>query len=283
MTRAFLACCIVPFALQLPIAHAGDEVEPAKVERTADLAAAREAGFAERVIAEIASGSLELVVDASISRPRIEAEFTVDGEDEKDVKRRSELVKLFAERVADQTIVVQPMFPGKPMAHDAARIRIIVPKTGDASLKSTKGAIKAAGTAGKLKTMTKEGAIRVERHAGSIDASADAGAIELLDAGGEVRVAAGDGAVTVVLANGNDLPFDIETRNGLVKLEVGSDFDGVVKMHSTSGKIDLSDSGKRARVPQSSDHSRTVEIGAAGGHSEVRTTAGAIKLKIRTK
>jgi hypothetical protein len=283
MTRALLASCIVPLAFLLSTAHAGDDVDPAKVERTADLAAAREAGVAERVIAEVAAGSLELVVDPNISRPRIEAEFTVDGEDEKDVKRRSELVKLFAERVADQTIVVQPMFPGKPMERDAARIRITVPKAGDASLKGTKGAVKAVGTSGKLKASTKEGAIRIERHAGSVDASADAGAIEIVDAGGEVRVAAGDGAVTVVLADGNDLPFDIETRNGLVRLEVGADFDGIVKMHSTSGKIDLSDPGKRARVPQSSDHSKTVEIGAAGGHSEVRTTAGAIKLKVRAK
>ena len=283
MTRALLASCIVPLALLLSPAHAGDDVDPAKVERTADLAAAREAGLAERVIAEVAAGSLELVVDPNISRPRIEAEFTVDGEDEKDVKRRSELVKLFAERVADQTIVVQPMFPGKPMERDAARIRITVPKAGDTSLKSTTGAIKSTGTAGRLKVATKRGAIRVERHAGSLDASGDAGIIEILEAGGEVRVATGDGAVTVVLANGNDLPFDIETRNGTVKLEVAADFDGVVKMHATNARIDVNDSGKHARIPQSSDHSKTVEVGAAGGHSEVRTTAGAIKMKIRAK
>ena len=158
-----------------------------------------------------------------------------------------------------------------------------MPKAGDSSLKSASGDLKVVGTAGNLKLSAKNGTIRAEGHAGSIDASAENGAIDIAEAGGTVRVVAGNGAVTVSLANGNDLPFDIETRNGAVKLEVGADFDGVVKAHSTNGKIDLGDPGKRARVPQSSDHSKTVEIGAAGGQSEIRSTSGTIRIRIRGK
>lgn len=283
MNRALLASLLLPLALTAPLAHARDDVDTVKVQRSAELPAAREAGFAERVIAEAAVGSIELVVDAAIDRPRVEAEFTVDGESEKDVKRRAELVRLFAERVADQSVVVQPIFPGKPMERDGVRIRIAVPKAGDSSIRTANGELKAVGTAGSLKLGAKNGAIRVERHAGSVDASADNGTVDIVDAGGEVRVSAGNGAVTVSLANGNDLPFDIETRNGAIKLEVGADFDGIVKAHTTNGRIDVGDPGKRSRVPQSSDHSKTVEIGAAGGHSEVRSTSGAIRIRIRPK
>ena len=283
MVRAILALFVVTLLLHAPVARADDDVDTTRIERAVDLAAARDAGLAERVVAEITAGSVELIVDAALDRPRIEAEFTVDGESEKDVKRRAELVKLFAERVADQSVVVQPMFPGKSMPRDSVRVRILVPRCGDSSVKSGAGSIRTVGTAGRLKLNARNGAIRSERHAGSIDASSENGKIEVVDAGGEVRVSSGNGTVEVSLAAGNDLPFDIETRNGTIRVEVGVDFDGIVKIHTTNGAIDVSDPAKRTRVPQSSDHSKTVEVGAAGGHSEVRTTNGAVKFKARSK
>ena len=109
------------------------------------------------------------------------------------------------------------------------------------------------------------------------------GAIDIIGATAEVRASATNGQVTVTMADNNDLPFDLETRNGAVHMEVGVGFDGIVKMHTTSGDLDLSDSGKRARTPQSSEHAKTVEIGAAGGTSEIRTTTGSINLTIRAK
>ena len=101
--------------------------------------------------------------------------FTVDGKDDKDLKRRIELVKLFAERAADQTVVVQPMFPGKAMARDSVAVRIVVPKCGDSALKVTNGTLRAVGTSGKIKLSCKNGSVRVERPAGSVDANTSLG------------------------------------------------------------------------------------------------------------
>ena len=286
---SILACTLVsPFAMTYAAIADDDDISTATITRSVEIPAAKDSGakdkpVADRVIAEVASGSIELVVDAGRDTPQVEAEFTVDGSDEKDVKRRSELVRLFAERAADQTVVVQPIFPGKAMKRDSVKVRIVVPKCGEASLKSANGALTTAGTAGKLKLVTKNGAIKVSKHAGSIDASAANGAIDIDGAGAEVRASATNGAVTVTLTDDNDLPFDIESRNGSVRVEVGAGFDGVVKMHTTTGSLDLSDPARRARLTQSTEHSETVEIGAAGGQSDIRTTTGSIRLTVRAK
>lgn len=264
-------------------AIADDDVQTASVAKSADIVAAKDKDSADRVVAEVLNGSIELVVDAGRDVPLVEAEFTVDGNDEKDIKRRSELVRLYAERAADQTVVVQPIFPGKAMKHDSVKVRIIVPKCGDTSLKCTNGTISTAGTAGKLKVSTRNGAIKVAGHAGSIDANAANGGIEIKGAGAEVRATAANGAIEIVLADGNDRPFEIESKTGAVRVEVGATFDGTVKMNTTSGEISLNDSGKRMRTTHETEHARTVEIGAAAGSSEIRTTTGSVRLAIRSK
>ncbi|MFZ4749472.1 MAG: hypothetical protein ACOYMM_03075 [Phycisphaerales bacterium] len=292
-TRSLLTRpCMRAFALAIAsiLAVAGttraaraQESVTGSVERVAEIAAAKDPQAVERVIAEANAGSIELVVDAAVAAPRVEAKFTVDGKDDKDLKRRMELVKLFAERAADQTVVVQPMFPGKAMPRDSVALRIVVPRGGDSALKIANGSLRAFGTAGKLKLTSKNGAIRVERPAGSVDANATNGAIDIVDAGAEVRASAANGAVTVVLADGNDLPFDVETRNGTARVEVGAGYDGIVTMHSTAGDLDVSDSGKHTRTPKLGDHSKTVEVGAATGNSAIRSTTGDIKLTVRAK
>lgn len=284
-TVSSFACALAAILVVLcggRAAHA-QKFEPEVVTRTTDIAAAKEKSEAGRVLAEISAGSIELTVDANADAPRIEAEFTVDGLDQKDVARRAELAKLYAERAADQTVVVKPMFAGKPMPRDRVKLRIVMPSAGDTNLRAVAGDITVTGTTGKLKIATKKGDVRVASHAGNIDVSAGSGAVELRAIGGGVRAVATDGALTIELADGNDLPFEAETRTGELRVEVGADFDGLVKMHSTGGRIDVRDSAGRARVPHAGDHSKTVEIGAASGQSELRSTTGAIKLTIRSK
>jgi hypothetical protein len=257
--------------------------DPQVVVRTADVAAAREKGVAERLLVEIVDGSIEVTVDANADVPRIEAEFTVDGGDPKDVARRAELAKLYAERAADQTVVVKPILAGKAMPRDRVKLRVVMPSVGDASLRAASGDVTVEGTGGKLKIVTKKGDVRVKNHAGGVDVNGAGGLVELLGIGGAVKALATDGALTISLADGNDHPFDAQTRTGELRVEVGVDFDGVVKMHSTGGRLDVRDSAGRTRVPNAGDHSKTVEVGAASDQSELRSTTGAVRLTVRAK
>ena len=119
--------------------------------------------------------------------------------------------------------------------------------------------------------------------AGAIHISQSNGNIEITGAGAEVKATSANGGVDVSLADGNDLPFDIESKTGDVRVEVGASFDGQVKMHTTTGGISLSDSGRRMRTTHETEHARTVELGAGTGHSEIRTTTGSVRLSVRSK
>jgi len=179
--------------------------------------------------------------------------------------------------------VVKPILAGKAMPRDRVKLRVVMPSVGDASLRAASGDVTVEGTGGKLKIVTKKGDVRVKNHAGGVDVNGAGGLVELLGIGGAVKALATDGALTISLADGNDHPFDAQTRTGELRVEVGVDFDGVVKMHSTGGRLDVRDSAGRTRVPNAGDHSKTVEVGAASDQSELRSTTGAVRLTVRAK
>lgn len=280
-----LVCAAALLPITPKVACASDDVATALVQRDAEIArTAPKAGdeaTREKLMAEIERGSIEIVSDPKHEETRIDAEFTVDGEDAKDVKRREQVVKLYAERTADGTIVVQPVFPGKWMARDSVKLTIRVPATGDCALKSGNGTLVVRGTSGSLRVATKNGSINVSGHTGSIDATSANGTITIEGATDGVRATSANGAIRVTLASGNDHPFDIEAKNALVMVEVGSDFDGAVRITTSSGTIAVVDPAKRVRTPDIADHSMTAEIGAATGHSIIETTSGGITLSVR--
>jgi len=271
-----------------PIARAADDVKTATVHREAEIAREKPADDAkpgepvrERILAEIQDGEIELVVDPKLAETKVTAEFTVDGEDAKDVERREQLVRVYAERAADGTIVVHAMFPGKPMKRDRVKAVILTPGTGDSMVKSVNGAIRVRGTSGSLRVATKNGAIKVSEHTGSVDATAQNGSIEIALATDGVRATSTNGTVRVSLSDGNDHPLEIESKAGAVELELGSAFDGALRITTVSGSITLDDPSKRARTPEIGDHSLTVEFGAAAGQSHIGTTAGSVVVRLR--
>jgi len=273
-----------------PIARAANEVKTATAHREAEIAREKPADNAksgepaqERILAEIQDGEIELVVDPKLDETKVTAEFTVDGEDAKDVERREQLVRVYAERTADGTIVVQAMFPGKPMKRDRVKAVILTPGTGDSMVKSVNGAIRVRGTSGSLRVATKNGSIKVSEHTGSVDATAQNGAIEIVLATDGVRATSTNGSVRVSLAEGNDHPFEIESKTGAVDLELPATFDGAVRVTTISGAITLDDPVKRARTPEIGDHSLTAEFGAGVGQSSIETTAGSVVVHSRAQ
>ncbi|MFM7259023.1 MAG: DUF4097 family beta strand repeat-containing protein [bacterium] len=287
--QGVLAACAA-LLVALPTVQAADDVKPATVEKLAAIAREKASDSAkagepvhERILAEIQDGEIELAVDPKSDETTVRAEFTVDGESAKDVERREQLVRVYAERAADGTIVVQAMFPGKPMKRDRVRVAITTPGTGDSMVKSVNGAITVHGTAGSLRVATKNGSIKVAKHTGSVDATAQTGAIEVALATDGVRATSTNGSVRVSLADGNDHPFEIESKAGAVDLELPATFDGAVRVTTVSGAITLDDPAKRARTPEIGDHSLTAEFGAGVGQSSIETTAGSVVVRLRAQ
>jgi DUF4097 and DUF4098 domain-containing protein YvlB len=97
------------------------------------------------------------------------------------------------------------------------------------------------------------------------------------------RSATANGAIRVSLADGNDHPFEIESKAGTVDFELSAHFDGMVRVTTISGAITLDDPAKKVRTPEIGDHSVTAEYGAAAGESRIETTSGAVVLRSRAQ
>jgi len=278
-----LSGVLLVFATPL-FARTIDDVKTATVAHAAEIARIRDEDgneVAERVLAEVPRGSIKLTVDAKAREASIEAEFTVDGADAKEVERRSKLVSLYAVRAADGTVVATPVFPGKLMERDAVKLVIRVPASSDSALKGGEGSVEVRGTSGDLRVSTKSGAITIADHTGLIDARTESGAISIVGATEAVKVKSTSGAMSISLADGNDHPFDAESKSGAISAEVGTSFDGVLRLLSARGEVSLSDDTKRARVVESETHAMTVEFGAAASHSEMHSMDGRLSITVR--
>jgi hypothetical protein len=235
----------------------------------------------ERIMVDVPVGSIECSVDPNATKTRVSAEFKVDGKDVADAQRRAKLVKLYAERAPDGTIIVDAMFPGAAMPMDTVKLAIVAPPTQELVLKSASGSVRARSTMGALRVSTKSGAIFVENHVGPVDARAASGRIEIKGARESVQATSASGAIDLALADGNDQVFTLESRSGAVRVEVGAGFDGVVTLASSSGALAVVDPAKRARIPQQSETRIVAEIGAAAAPSTIDTTSGAATLVVR--
>lgn len=278
-----LAALVLALATAVPVAVASVATAPPpeKVERSASIEPVEHVKEGEELLVQSTNGSIELRGDPKATEVRVEAHFEVDGEDEKDVTRRAQLVRLYAERAPDGAVVVDAVFPGKAMPRDRARIVVVAPKLARATLRSASGAIDVRSTTGLLRLTTRSGTIDVRDHAGPVEAQSTSGAIRMSGLGEGVRATTGSGGVEVRLADGNDHPTHVESKSGAVLFEAGSGFDGAIDATTTSGEISIDDPGKRARVPTQGAHRARVEVGAATVHSEIQTTSGAIAIRVR--
>ena len=283
---AAIVACLVP-PLSATHAWAQADTKPKQkakpkfletVSRTADIARAADAEGGERLMADIAVGEIECTVDPKATETRISAEFSVDGMDAADVQRRIKLVKLYAERASDGTLIVNTIFPGARLPYDSVKLSIIAPTTDEVVLKSATGSVRARSTTGKLRASTKTGAISIDGHRGPIDARATDGRVDVTGATETVQVTTTNGAIGVTLADDNDQPFTVESRNGAVRVELSAAFDGVVNMITTGGAISIVDPVKRGRVSQYSDTRVVAEFGAAASQCEIKTSNGAVTL-----
>lgn len=278
-----LACLVLSISVR---AGAQGETKPKFLQsstRSAEIARQPDAKEGERLMADIANGSIDCTVDPSATTARISATFTVDGKDPADADRRAKLVKLYAERASDGTIIVDALFPGQKLPFDSVSVSIVLPTTEELVLKSASGSVRTKATMGRLRASTRSGSLSIDGHGGPIEARSAEGRIEIVGARENVQATSTNGAIAVGIADGNDQPFQIESRNGPVRVEVGPSFDGSIDMTTTTGAISIVDPAKHARVSEHSKARVTADLGAAAGQSGVKTTGGSITLTLRQK
>lgn len=218
-------------------------------------------------------------------------------------QERLETVKVLAERQADGTLRIRPVWPEGESAWgwssatqgDGCTFDIEVPDAVGVKVETSNGGVTLSNLSGKAVLDTSNGGVNVNEHAGDLTIDTSNGgvhvegidgalkietsnaAVEAKDVLGAVTIDTSNGGVDVELAKDNAGPVHISSSNGGVDLTVGPAFKGTLAVDTSNGKVTVpSDLGK---VVKKGKTSATVEVGEGGGaKSVVDTSNGSVSV-----
>lgn len=242
----------------------------ADLKRPIAVTAPIQAGSPIRV--ESANGAVS-VVAAEVAQVEIDATFYSDSQE------RLDQAKIVAERLADGTLSVRPVWPGGRLNNEGATITVRTPSANGVHIETSNGSVNISGLKGYAYMDTSNASIVVRGHDGEIFADTSNGAINIADATGKVTADTSNASVTLTLANDNPGPLDITTSNGSVTLAVGEAFTGVLKATTSNGRITSTAKGS-ANLPTSGGPTTlTQTFGDADQTSTVRTSNASVTVR----
>ncbi len=214
-------------------------------------------------------------------------------------QERLETVKVVAERQADGTLRIRPVWPEGESAwgwnsasqNDGCTFDIEVPDAAGVKVQTSNGGVTLNGLSGAAALSSSNGGVHVNEHAGdlTIDTSnggvhvdgidgalkvdTSNGSVEAKDVLGPVTVETSNAGVDVELAKDNAGPVHISSSNGGVDLTVGPAFKGTLVVDTSNGKVSVPSA--LGKVVKQSKTSATVEVGE-GPKSVVDTSNGSV-------
>jgi DUF4097 and DUF4098 domain-containing protein YvlB len=177
----------------------------------------------------------------------------------------------------------------------SVRYEISSPRSVDANLRTSNGAIHVDQVDGAVEAVTSNGAIELQGGAGNVNLCTSNGAIQLQDAMGHVRVetsngkikasvgqlkegvfSTSNGSINVKVREGN-APVTAKTSNGSIHLALPADFDGQLDARTSHGRV-------HSELPVSTtEGTRNRLVGQIGEGGEtmvkLRTLNGSIHLR----
>ena len=233
---------------------------------------------------ETRNGAVKVVCEPELSEVQIEAKLTCRGNSQKEADDRLAQSELIVDSESTNQLKVSSRFPEGGYGSDSASITIKVPsldlvdvKTSNASV--TIDASKSAVN-GSVKVLTSNGQVLVQRVSGNVDVNSSNSSIEISDVGGKVVGTTSNGSASVKLMPGQQGPIQVNTSNASVELELPSEFSGMVKLDTSNASISVDDPNKVITKNEVRKTEGTITVGNGDSVSEVKTSNGAIKVKI---
>lgn len=204
-------------------------------------------------------------------------------------------VQIHVERHGDE-IRIHKEYPKPPIGYSVSvRYEISSPRSVDANLRTSNGAIHIHQVDGAVEAVTSNGAIELQGGTGNVNLRTSNGAIQLQDAMGHIRVETSNGKIKAsvsqledgvfLTSNGlievkireGDAPVTAKTSNGAIHLALPADFAGQLDARSTNGRV-------HSELPISAtDGARNRLVGQIGEGGEtvikLRTLNGSIHLR----
>ncbi len=233
---------------------------------------------------ETRNGAVNVVCEPELSEVQIEAKLTCRGNSQNEADDRLAQSELIVDSESTNQLKVSSRFPEGGYGSDSASITIKVPsldlvdvKTSNASV--TIDASKSAVN-GSVTVLTSNGQVQVQRVSGNVDVNSSNSSIEISDVGGKVVGTTSNGSASVKLMPGQQGPIQVNTSNASVELELPSEFSGLVKLDTSNASISVDDPNKVITKNEVRKTEGTITVGNGDSVSEVKTSNGAIKVKI---
>lgn len=219
-----------------------------------------------------ANGSIA-VVASDVTQVEIDATFYSDSRD------RLDRATLVAERLADGTLSVRPVWPGQRRGNEGASITVRTPSANGVHIDTSNGSVNISGLAGKAFLDTSNASIVVREHVGEIFADTTNGSINIADATGKVTADTSNASITVSLAKDNPGPVEIKSSNGSVTFLVGEAFVGKLSADTSNGRVNLLGFGSGVSGLTTTKKSATMTVGEAVHTSRVKTSNASITIQ----
>lgn len=233
---------------------------------------------------ETRNGAVNVVCEPELSEVQIEAKLTCRGNSQKEADDRLAQSELVVDSESTNQLKISSRFPEGGHGSDSASITIKVPaldlvdvKTSNASVivDASKSAVN-----GSVKVLTSNGQVQVQRVSGNVDVTSSNSSIEISDVGGKVVGTTSNGSASIKLMPGQQGPFQVMTSNASVELELPSEFSGLVKLDTSNASISVDDPNKVITKNEVRKTEGTITVGNGDSVSEIKTSNGAIKVKI---
>ncbi|MHC4216974.1 MAG: DUF4097 family beta strand repeat-containing protein [Planctomycetota bacterium] len=250
------------------------------------------------LVVDTKNGRIEVIAEPQRTDVSIEARVRCRGTTQAEADERLAATTISITRSADQTLIVQPVFPGQRRGGEGASFSIKIPDANGLNLDTSNGTIVATGFSGHLRADTSNGSIRVTDHdgtahvdtsnggvtvtnlSGSLWADTSNGGITLTNVNGPVEADTSNGAIRLSLAGDQSGPLKLDTSNGAITVEVGGAFAGSVSFDTSNGAIHIEDQTGRISSSTLSRNEGRVTVGEGGPASRLDTSNGSIRFTI---
>jgi hypothetical protein len=257
---------------------------------------------------ETRQASLPSVAGKPVRVSAINGYVHVDRRDVPDVQVTAKLCSSSQERLAAAKLVVARLpdgaldvhvdWPtGKRANNEGCSFDVAVPDARDVTVRTSNGSVRLTALAGRatvdtsnamvnvidhdgpVRVQTSNGAIEVQRVNGEVSAATSNASVKIVDVHGRVGASSSNGSVYLRLPGLTPAPFDLDTSNASVTVELPKSF---------AGRVGLGMSNARVHVNQMSNlttcslngSSGTATFGAAATQtSRVSTSNGSIELQ----
>lgn len=202
----------------------------------------------------------------------VEVEATIRATTQERLEKTNVITK-----VEGSSIVVSVQWPdGKRLGSEGASLSIRVPKCKGSVLKTSNGAIKAAGRLGPGKFHSSNGAITVTDIDGALDVSSSNGAINVTGAHAQVNAKTSNGKITIALADDAKGPVNLASSNGSVTLDVGAAFAGTIDASTSNASCVLKAGDGTTTKGKTLTHSF-----GSGETSKIKTSNGSVTINAK--